>query len=137
MMQPYQKIGFELARQGAKTVRVKITGECMSPLIRKGDWVLVNAGQTRPVNGQILCIQKDEKVIVHRLLEARPEDMITKGDRSATFDSPTQPSSVIGIVVAVERNGRLRRLDTPIFCLLEHTALWLYNVKKKIRVWFS
>ncbi len=137
MTLPYQKIGFELAKQNATTVRVRVTGSCMYPLIRPGDWVWVDTtSKPRLEIGQVLCIRKGAEILIHRLVKDGSEgELITKGDRNAAYDSPTQPSDVIGIVVAVQRGKYTLRLGSRYFYWWEQLMALFYKIKAFMKNW--
>ncbi len=103
--------GLNLANVGQ--LRLKVTSNSMSPLVKSGDYLLV-----RPVSidsiksGDILVTQRVDGFLTHRYIGKDARGWITKGDRNCQADSPIQEDAIVGLVVSTERNGRLRNLRT-------------------------
>jgi signal peptidase I len=137
MTSPYQTIGFELAKQNATIIRVRVTGSCMYPLIRSGDWVWVDTTPNNKLQSrQILCIRKGTEIFIHRLVKnSEGENLVTKGDRNAAYDLPTRPSDVIGVVVAVQRRKTIWRLDSHWFYWNDYLINLFYEIKAFIKNW--
>jgi phage repressor protein C with HTH and peptisase S24 domain len=82
----------------------------MRPVIEDGDRVLVapvEAARLRP--GDIVKFQFGDELRMHRLVERREGRLIFRGD-AADGEETVSASAVIGLAVAVERRGRVRRL---------------------------
>ena len=56
--------------------------------------------------GDILVIQRERDHLTHRLVAIREAGIQTKGDRHPDLDPPVSPDSILGLVVAIERDGR-------------------------------
>jgi signal peptidase len=114
----------DIFRRG-KSVRFQARGWSMRPFIRDGDFIIVSPIENSPIRAGdvVFYLTTENKVMVHRVIRKRKKDkdnriiMFIKGD--ATFNSPEKVEmlNVLGKVVAVERNGRKKRLDTKLYKL--------------------
>jgi hypothetical protein len=85
----------------------------MRPFLRDGDLVRVvpcAAGVVGP--GDVVCYAAAGALFFHRVVRQQGH-LVIKGDAVA-FADVVAPADVLGIVVAVERHGRIRRMDTPL-----------------------
>jgi signal peptidase I len=89
----------------------------MLPLLREGDAVLVAYGRDQIQRGNVVLFRQKGKLVAHRVWKITQDDggpiLVTKGDSLFTFDAPLPKERIVGRVVAVERNGRQFRLDSP------------------------
>ncbi|MBI2218845.1 MAG: hypothetical protein HYU51_16285 [Candidatus Rokubacteria bacterium] len=58
-------------------------------------------------------------MVVHRLVARSGARLVLKGDALASPDAPVDPASVIGRVVAIERAGRVVRVDGAVWTILD------------------
>ena len=118
----------------------------MRPFIQDGDIITVSPFQNSPVKVGNVVLYKtaDDKAIVHRVIRKTMKDSGTvffiKGD--AGFDKPEKVDAerVLGRVVAIERNGRERKLDTKLYRIiglffagLSPFSGWIYPVGSRIK----
>ena len=93
-----------------------VEGKSMFPLLRKGDTILVNCGRDQVQRGSVVLFSQKGRLIAHRVWRITNDKgsliLVTKGDSRGTFDAPLPEERIIGRVVAVERGGRQRRLDS-------------------------
>ncbi len=85
----------------------------MIPFILDGDVVLVGpAGNSEVLVGDVICYEiSPGRLFLHRVIKRDGERFVTKGD-ALDFTNLISPGQVLGKVVAIERCGRVRRLDT-------------------------
>ena len=110
----------DIFRKG-KSIRFQAKGWSMRPFIRDGDFIVVSPIKNSSIKtgNVVFCITTENKIKVHRVIRKHEKGnriiMFIKGD--ATFSSPekVEMQNVIGKVVAVERNGRKKRLDTKLY----------------------
>lgn len=141
----------DIFRRG-KSIRFQAKGWSMRPFIRDGDFIVVSPIKNSSVKtGHVVfCITTENKIIVHRVIKKYKKDkdnritMLIKGD--ATFSSPekVEMQNVLGKVVAVERNGRKKRLDTKyhqikglLFAGISPFSQWTYPFFSKIKKYFN
>jgi hypothetical protein len=90
-------------------VRLRVTGECMSPVLVPGDVVLIAGAATRPPRlRDVVLVWAPEGPLLHRLVWGPPfarGAWRTKADRAAIWDARVAPGDVLGTIVAVERAG--------------------------------
>ncbi len=85
----------------------------MFPLIRPGDLLTV-APVTALRRGDVLLSQRDDgKWVCHRLIRSTADSVSLRGDALSSVDRPVPRDAVLGRVIAIERDGRVRRLDGP------------------------
>jgi hypothetical protein len=107
----------DLLRRGER-LRIKARGGSMLPFVRDGDvaHVMPSAGREIRV-GDVICYETPPGgLILHRVVERDRDRFVAKGDALA-FTEAIDRQHLLGRVVAVERRGRVRRLDT-------RTARW-------------
>lgn len=104
----------ELAREHLEqgnTLRVRALGASMAPLIRSGD-VLHVERVTELVVGDVLLVEQGDDWWAHRLLDVSESGrVVLRGDAHRQTDLPLPRDAVLGRVEAVERAGRMLRLD--------------------------
>jgi len=96
-----------------------LSGESMVPFLPSGSKVLVShttAGQIRL--GNLLLYEAEGRIICHRVLRRRrygaSYTFLTKGDGRRMTDPWVCAEQVIGKVMAINRNGSIVRLNTPL-----------------------
>ncbi len=111
-MGPVAELATEVLRRGAP-LRIKARGGSMIPFIWDGDLVLVSpAEDSEIVVGDVVCYETSPgRLFLHRVIKRDAERFVTKGD-ALDFTDLVSPGQVLGKVVAIERRGRVRRLDT-------------------------
>lgn len=84
----------------------QVTGECMAPLLRKGDIVLTTTASKVEV-GDIVVIESSSPA-VHRVVKmSQNGSLVTKGDNSLSLDPPITRVNLKGKVIAIVRkNGK-------------------------------
>jgi hypothetical protein len=94
----------------------KVTGNCMRPLIQKGDWVSVESVLTDPgvQTGEILLVDRGADFVVHRLVGINHSEIITQADRSRLPDPPMKREKILGRVTHIKKGCCNLRLKNPI-----------------------
>ena len=122
-------------------LRFRAGGGSMHPFVRDEDVITVSPieNSSIQIGDVVFCSTAGNRVIVHRVInkykKEDSEPIVIKGD--ACFGSPERVNAqdVLGKVVAIERNGREKRLDTTL-CRLTGLLLagmspfshWIYPV---------
>jgi signal peptidase I len=103
------RIGRELLREGS-SVRIRLDGYSMWPLLRPGDIGIVTPCDTAEIRpGDIIAIELLDRWVAHRLmkvLNGGAKRFVTRGDSCLGYDVAIEEERVIGIVSCFERNGR-------------------------------
>lgn len=103
----------QLWQQTGAPFRLAVTGTSMLPLLRPGDLVVVAPGAHAYPVGTIVVFRQGEQLVVHRVVRRwGPEHWLTKGD-NGPVDEPIVAASIIGVVIAADRNGVRWALDHP------------------------
>jgi len=139
----------DIFRRG-KSVRFQARGWSMRPFIRDGDFIVVSPIENSSIKAGdvVFHLTTENKIIVHRVIRKQKKGnrmiMFIKGD--ATFSSPekVEMQNVLGKVVAVERNGQKKRLDTKsyqikglLFAGISPFSQWTYPFLSKIKKYFN
>ncbi|GEM_PF-3053928 len=104
----HDRIGCELVaealRAGAHT-RVRVMGTSMLPALRPGDVLVVRGGSEHPAVNEIVLFLRYGRLFAHRVLRKIGADLITRGDALPDPDPPVRAAELLGVVVAVIRDG--------------------------------
>lgn len=113
-MQPRDELGLELLRRSGRLV-VKARGSSMLPFLRDGDVAHVRAATGGEVRiGDVVCYEpRPGRLVLHRVVKRSRERVVVKGDALDGVDE-LPAREILGKVVAVERHGRLTRLDSRV-----------------------
>jgi len=100
----------ELARKrsDAASIRLRVSGSSMAPLIEPGDVVLVhrvNFGDLR--RGDLILVEQGGAFLVHRLVVVHDHGVRTKGDNASHADVLVATEDVLGRVAVVEKGNVL------------------------------
>jgi len=97
------------------TVRFRAEGTSMYPTIRDGEAITIaSIAAADVVRGDVLLCRHEGRMLAHRVVEVttRGADRFfeLRGDSKAACDTLVSADAVVGRIVGVRRNGRLRRL---------------------------
>lgn len=98
-------------------LRLYGAGSSMRPAIPAGAALIIEPATARDLRlGDVVVYRRDATLVAHRLV-GRERDggqvaLRTKGDILAGLDVPLPAEGVLGRVVAMEHDGRRKRLDT-------------------------
>ena len=106
---------------GGSSLRFRARGVSMQPFIRDGDILEVQPpGVAALRRGDVvLCHPRGGRLVAHRVVRIIREKsgsttIATQGDALTFPDVPLPVEQVLGLVAAVERNGKRIRLDTTL-----------------------
>ncbi|MEA3432197.1 MAG: signal peptidase I [candidate division WOR-3 bacterium] len=134
----------EILNRGNR-VRIPVIGVSMFPLFKTGDIILFEPLTHSDVSiGNVIVYKQGERMVAHRLMKIYQNNeritLVTKGDTFPDFDDPIYPEEVLGKVVAVERNGRLIRLNRGlgrlanfVLAKISPFSRWIYPSLRKIK----
>lgn len=93
---------FAAFREQARRVWVAADGSSMRPLIRPGEFLLVDFGALPTGLGQIVLFMLGQRVIAHRIIgiDQATQQFIIKGDAEPYYDAPITGADVVGVVRA-------------------------------------
>ncbi len=131
----------DLARMGLRSggsVRLRVSGDSMLPLLRPGDAVRLQPAEPASLRrGQLVVLAIDGHLLTHRLLWQGPEGLVAKGDNREALDPPASPDSLVGRVIAIERGGRHLDLDRGAWCRIEPLLGWLASCEAHPDGWLQ
>ena len=89
-------------------VKFEVTGGSMTPFIRAHDLVEVRpiAGARPKIGDVVVWIRAQERLVVHRVVAWKAEQIRTRGDATLSPDEWIPQSRVVGRVERIHRNGR-------------------------------
>lgn len=110
--QSVEELASQVLRRG-RGLRIKARGGSMTPFLRDGDVALVTPARAGEVRvGDVVCYETTPgRLFLHRAVTRRGARIVTKGDALPSADV-ISPRQILGTVSAIERRGRLKRLDT-------------------------
>ncbi len=133
-----------------KSVRFQAKGWSMRPFIRDGDFILASPIKNSSIKtGDVVFYSPTgNKIAVHRIIKKYKKNgkmtVLIKGDACFGSSEKVEIQNVLGKVVAVERNGRQKRLDTKLcqmkgllFAGISPFSQWTYPFLSKIKKYFS
>jgi hypothetical protein len=80
----------------------------MLPVLWPGDLVTVRRCEfTELKPGQIILHGREERLTLHRIVRIAGDQAITRGDSLRDYDTPANPSEILGQVSGISRGGRV------------------------------
>jgi signal peptidase I len=90
--------------------RLRVTGSSMLPSIRPGDMVTIERRTLSEVRrGDVALFTHDDRLFAHRVIARDDDRLVTQGDSVPSIDAPVNAGDLLGVVVAVSRNGQAVR----------------------------
>ncbi len=126
-------------------MKVPVTGDSMSPLLRTGDSIYVEPVKAEDLSaGDILVYKTQGNMVAHRLIRILRSNgkfmFLTKGDTFSSADSLLKESDLIGRVYATGKYGMDLNFKKGIFSmvnrlsyLLSPLSSFLYNLRRKYK----
>jgi polysaccharide export outer membrane protein len=133
----------ESVLNNSTNIKVPVTGDSMSPLLRTGDAIYVERVKAEDLSvGDILVYKTEGNMVAHRLVRILRKNgrcmFLTKGDTFSHVDSPLRESSLIGRVYAVRKLCLKFHIRKGIFSivnrlssLLSPLSSFLYRLRRK------
>jgi hypothetical protein len=101
------ELATEVLRSGG-AIRLQALGTSMLPSVWPGDVLSIeHAPGEDMVPGDIVLVARDGRFFVHRLIEKRESDWITRGDSLPQNDPSLAEAQVLGKVSLIHRKRRL------------------------------
>jgi signal peptidase I len=113
-----ETLGCELASEllrSAGTLRLRITGTSMVPIVWPGDILTVRSRDAaKALPGDIILFHRAGKLVAHRVVERTVQQneiqWVTRGDSVVDNDAPISGDELLGRVTDIERRSRRRTL---------------------------
>jgi hypothetical protein len=96
-----------LWKRTGRTVEARFTGASMEPAIPSGARLRLTCG-TPVAPGDVAAFVHDGHLLVHRVLDVAPPQMLTRGDALVVPDPPIPLENVFARVEAIEDGGEWR-----------------------------
>ena len=116
LSEPLLEAVIDFWAQTGREHEVTVRGNSMWPLVRDGDKARLAHGSGKLRLGDVVAYQRNGELVVHRLIRivrgAGEPRFLIKGDNVSGRDPIVRASKVLGRVVALQRSGKWRRLDT-------------------------
>lgn len=113
----------DILRRG-KSLRFQARGWSMRPFIRDGDFITISPVENSSLKtgDVVLYLGAGNQIVVHRIInkykKERRVTMLIKGDAALGSAEKVDAQNVLGKVTIIERNGRLKRLDTKLYQMI-------------------
>jgi signal peptidase I len=121
----------------------EVYGNCMAPLLRKGDFV--KAGAIDDLRIGDIVIVSGSPHLVHRVVRVDKENrVITKGDMNLTFDPPLTRDNLAGKVSTIFRKGsepilikgRRWQIENYLIARFSMACIWIWDLATR-QVWLG
>lgn len=99
-------------RAQRRQITAAFGGTSMLPTIAPGEEVRIQCG-TAPQTGDVILFVRDGRPILHRVVAMTARAVWTRGDANILPDGPLPLGEVVGVAVAIERNGSSQPLAAP------------------------
>ena len=112
----YADVARDLARElseSGQRLKLEVISPSMLPMLRPGDKIVVqNTGAESLEIGDVVIALRKGEFITHRLVGLGSKDCYTKGDNACYLDSPVKLESILGKVIAIEREDNIIDLQS-------------------------
>lgn len=124
----YQQTALEVTGDQLKDgerLQLQVNGTSMSPFLLPGDGViLLKSAPQALARGDLVVALREHDLVTHRLVAVENALWYLKGDNLPGIDPPLPAEAILGRVVAVHRKGRIIRLETPRWRLVNRILGW-------------
>jgi len=103
--------------------RLPVTGSSMFPCMQPGDLLDVRRPAGPIETGDVVVFQRQDRLVVHRVVGRTGDLIITRGDRLRYPDAPVPAAEILGCVAAIERGGRPIAPRLTFFCRISSSVL--------------
>jgi hypothetical protein len=114
----------ELLRSGG-SIRMQALGTSMLPTVWPGDVLSIEGRPGRVSLGDLMLVQREQGVTVHRVVACDASRCITRGDAMPHDDPPAHPLDILGRVTTIHR---AEQVIVPKSRILPHQLLlaWIF-----------
>ena len=104
--------GVQQGNSKLEVMRLPVVGSSMAPMLREGDILLVNLILPDMLTCGDIIVRGNHELITHRMLVARSNLILTKGDTRYWVDPLVSRDNIWGIVKQVNRNGLIANMES-------------------------
>jgi signal peptidase I len=118
----------------------------MHPFVQDRDFITVSPVEDSSIKiGDVVFYSTaEDRIIVHRVIWKYRKDgrvtMLIKGDATSGFPEKVDIQNIFGKVVAIERNGKKKKIDTKFYRIkgmffagISPLINWLYAIGSKVK----
>ena len=134
--------------ESGHAIRFQARGWSMHPAIRNGDVLTVApVGDAHIKAGDVVLYTTDDRqILVHRAIGKGQEGgrtvFLIRGDACLGVSERIPRERILGRVAKIERNGRIRQIDTTVcrmiglfLALISSTRRWIYSRGSRVKRW--
>ena len=117
-----------------EAIPLTVTGRSMTPFLQPGRDTVYLKKPVAPVKtgDVVLYKRKNGQYILHRVYRAAPQELQLIGDGQTGIEPGISPDSVLAVVTAVRRKGKLLQPGHPVWFFYE--KLWIRMIPLRPRL---
>lgn len=134
-------ISYEEYLKQHDTLTYTNVGVSMLPLLRQGKdlFTVRRKGPERCKPGDVALYRRGDAYVLHRVIEARPNDYVILGDNCIAKEYGIRDEDIIGVMVGYVRNGKAHSIREAgyrlySFLVLHTIGLRVFLKKSRIRL---
>jgi hypothetical protein len=104
--------GIQQVNSKLEVMRLPVVGSSMDPMLRERDILLVNLILPDMLTCGDIIVRGNHELITHRVLVARSNRILTKGDARYWIDPIISRENIWGVVKQVNRNGIIANMES-------------------------
>ena len=119
-----------LAQNGSMTYTN--VGESMLPLLRQGRdlFTVKQKGPERCAVGDVVLYRRENKYVLHRVVEVRENDYVILGDNCVNREHGISDADILGVMTGYVRKGKTHSVSDRGYRL--YSAIWLRTEKPRV-----
>lgn len=113
-------------------------GPSMNPTFHNGDFLYLRSTARRFIKGDVIVFTDvpENRYIVHRIISATPEHLITRGDHNCLFDRSITKDQIVGKVELVETKTGINKVvdgfSGLVIARFWYSVFWLDRLMRQI-----
>jgi signal peptidase I len=117
--------------------RLPVTGSSMFPCMQPGDLLEIRRRTTPIQIGDVVVFQRNDRLVVHRVVGQTGDLYITRGDRLRFPDAPVPAAEIMGTVAAIQRGNRQIAPRLTFLCRLASSVLRWTEFGTRVALYFA
>jgi signal peptidase I len=109
----------------------------MFPCMQPGDLLEIRRPASPIQPGDVVVFQRQDRLVVHRVVGRTGDLLVTRGDRLRYPDAPVPLNGILGCVAAIERGGRRIAPRLTFFCRIASAVLRWTEFGTRAAVYFA
>ena len=118
--------------QTHETLTYTNVGVSMLPLLRQGRdlFTVRKKGLERCKAGDVVLYRRNQQYVLHRVVEARPDDYVILGDNCTSKEYGIRDGDILGVMTGFVRNGREHSVSEWGYRL--YACVWLHTIGARL-----